>query len=303
MPQEKMKAVGVTPQQGGLGLVNPKLIDPGNPWNSVICVRMAKPGTGHMPIIGPREPDDEGLSFVEDWIARMDGKCQSARDLLPKQWTAAILQEKLATVEGAMQVLRAVTESLIPQELSAPTMNLAWNSPNQAVRDLFERFKPEDQRIKTIGTQVDAGALLKMKGDAAHGAQVLSMQGKLAACYACHFINGTGKDFGPDLSHVGTRLTRAQILESVLQPSKVIAPGFAAVVVEMKDGSAQTGFVVKEDEESATVKIATGQSVALKKSEVAKRTALPVSLMPEGLMQSLTAQEAADVVEWLGTLK
>lgn len=300
LPQTR--TVGVTPQQGGLGLRNPKLIDPGNPWNSVICVRMAKPGAGHMPLVGLHDVDVEGLRAIEDWIAQMDGKAIDAAALLPKQWSKSLIEQKLATVEGAMEVLRAVDDEGIKDDLLKAALDLAWKSPLPTVRDLFERFKPEDQREKTLGTQIDTAAMLAMKGDSAHGAQVLSLQGKLGACYACHFINGTGKDFGPDLSHVGTRLTKAQILESILQPSKVIAQGFAAVAVETKDGTSYLGFVVNEEPEMLHLKTATG-SVDVKKAELKKLTKLPASLMPEGQLAGLTAQEAADVLAFLSGLK
>ena len=119
----------------------------------------------------------------------------------------------------------------------------------------------------------------------------------------CHFINGQGRDFGPDLSKVGSRLKREQILESILQPSKVIAQGYAAVTVEQKEGDSQTGFIVKDDANELSLKNATGQTVVIKKSNIARQTKLPASLMPEGLAQSLTPQEAADVVSYLESLK
>ena len=291
--------VGVTPQQGGLGLANPKLIDAGNPWNSVIALRIAKTGTGHMPIIGPREVDVKGLKLIEDWIARMGNKVSSADELLPKEWTEDVLRESLKTVEGAMQVLRAVDDDLLKEPLRQTALSIAWKSPQVTVRDLFDRFKPEDQRERTLGARINTAEILALKGDAGRGSQVLSLQGKLATCFACHFIDGTGRDFGPDLSKVGARLNKAQILESIAQPSKVIAPGFAAVTVVMKDGSVQTGFMIKEEAQALFLKTATGQTLTLKKDEISKQTKLPTSLMPEGLLQSLTAQEVADVIAFL----
>ena len=294
---------GIAPAQGGLGLTQPKLIDPGNPWNSVIALRLAKTGIGHMPIIGPHEVDVEGLKLIEDWIARMDNKSTSAADLLPMEWNEPLIEAKLATVDGALQVLRGVDDSLITGPLRQTAIDLALASPQPTVRDLFDRFLPDEKRLKTLGLNPDVKQILGLEGDAARGAQLLSIQGKLATCFACHFINGNGRDFGPDLSKVGSRLSRAQIMESLATPSKVIATGFAAVVVELKDGGAQTGFIVKENADELSLKTATGQTLALKKADIAKQTALPASLMPEGLLQSLTAQEAADVVSYLETLR
>ena len=89
----------------------------------------------------------------------------------------------------------------------------------------------------------------------------------------------------------------------MLQPSKTIATGFNAVTVTLKDGSAQMGFIVKRDADQLTLKIVTGQSLPIKTSEVKSEQPLPVSLMPEGLLQSFTAQEAADLLAYLASLK
>ena len=294
---------GVTPQQGGLGLADAKLIDPGNPWDSVIALRIAKSGTGHMPIIGPHDVDVQGLKLIEDWIASMGGKASTAGELLPKNWSEALIQEKLQTVEGAMQVLRGVDDYLIKDELWFFALQTAWKSPIPTVRELFDRYIPDDQRVETLGMNPDPKKILALAGEAKRGAALLNIQGKLATCYACHFINGQGRDFGPDLSKVGARLKREQILESILQPSKVIAQGYAAVTVEQKEGDSQTGFIVKDDANELSLKNATGQTVVIKKSNIARQTKLPASLMPEGLAQSLTPQEAADVVSYLESLK
>jgi putative heme-binding domain-containing protein len=303
LSSEEMRALGVVPQQGGLGLADPKLIDPGNPWNSVICVRLAKTGIGHMPVIGPRNVDVYGLQQVEDWIAQMDGEVKSASDLLPKEWSESLLREKLATVEGAMQVRRAIDEYLLQNPLRQTALEIAWKSPQPTVRDIFERFKPDDRREVTVGLNPDVTKLLGTRGDPKHGASILSLQGKLASCYACHLINGVGRDFGPDLSQVGARLKREQILESLLQPSKVIAQGYGAVTVAMKDGSGQYGFIVKEGAHDITLKSAVGQSTTLLKSDIKSQTKFPTSLMPDGQLQSLTNQELADVLSFLESLK
>lgn len=121
-------------------------------------------------------------------------------------------------------------------------------------------------------------------------------------CLACHFINGTGRDFGPDLSHLGNRASREAILESLLEPSKVIAPGFQPAVIETSEGTL-SGFIVKEDNHALHLKLPTGQTQTIITNRVTSRKTLPVSLMPEGQLQALTAQEAADLLAYLAALK
>lgn len=304
LPVDQMLAVGVAPLQGGLGLAEPKLIDPGNPWNSVICVRLAKAGAGHMPLVGQSGIHQEGLALLQDWIARMNQESDRAWVKEPAGgYSKAWVTETLGTVEGAMKVLHLLDDDRLEADLRQAALDLAWKSPLPTVRDLFERFKPEDQREVTIGLAPDVTKLLAVQGDAKRGSTVLSMQGKLATCYACHFINGAGRDFGPDLSKLGARLKREQILESLLQPGKVIAQGYTAITVEMKDGSAQAGFMVNEGAHDITVKTATGKSVLLMRGDIKAQTKLPASLMPEGQVQGLTAQEMADVLAYLESLR
>jgi putative heme-binding domain-containing protein len=299
LPVEKMKALDVAPTQGGLGLANPRLIDPGNPWNSVICVRLAKSGAGHMPLIGQSGVDPAGLRVLENWIASL----KPGNHDLGVLDTEAAVRGKLSSVEGAMQVRRAVDDGILNSSLLQTALEVAWKSPEPTIRDLFDRFKPDDQRERTIGPAPDESKLLALSGDSRRGAAVLSLQGKLAACYACHLINGTGRDFGPDLSKVGARLKREQLLESLLHPSKVIAPGYVPVSIECSDGASQAGFVLKEDGQQITLKTPAGQSVVIPRASIKAQSRLPASLMPEGQLQSLTAQEAADVITFLQSLQ
>ena len=145
--------------------------------------------------------------------------------------------------------------------------------------------------------------LLKAPGDAQRGGALLTPTGKAGACLACHFVAGNGRDFGPDLSKVGSRLSREQILESLIKPSVAIADGFGAVTLTLQDKTVHMGFVVKETPATVTMKLPTGQSVEVQKAQISSRQSLPVSLMPEGQLQAFTAQEAADLIAYLAGLK
>lgn len=299
----QMNVVDVPPAQGTLGIKAPKLIAPGDPWSSVLAVRMAKLGSGHMPLVGSREIDVEGLKVIEDWIARMPSESTAARPWDATPWTEAMIGRELGTVPGAMRVRRALDDGRIADPLRTAALQQAWTSPEPTVRDIFERFKPDDRRERTLGANVDAAALLRLPGEAARGAALLAADGKLAACRACHFIQGQGRQFGPDLSRIGATQTSAQILESILVPSKTIGPLYRTTVVELKDGSSQAGFVRGRGANELVLTVPSGQSVKVKLADIRAETTQAVSLMPEGQLQGLTPQDAADLIAYLSSLK
>jgi len=297
--------LGERPTRGDFGIKDARVIAAGAPWRSVLPYRLAIQGSGHMPMIGAREVDVAGLKLLWQWIGSLPQEAATGQEDLPDM--ARLSQETcarlLGSVSGAMQFLHALDAGELPQPVREQAVKMALAAPDANVRALFERFVPPEQRTITLGMNIDAGKLLVVKGDAQRGAGLLTMTGKTAICLACHFVNGTGRDFGPDLSKVGARLSRELLLESLLHPSKVIAPEYLPQMVETKDGQTQVGFIVRQNEGGLTLKLATGQTQTFAKAEVKSQKPLPMSLMPEGLLQSLTAQEAADVLEFLSSLK
>jgi putative heme-binding domain-containing protein len=132
---------------------------------------------------------------------------------------------------------------------------------------------------------------------------LLAPEGKLASCLACHVVQGQGRHFGPDLSRLGAQQGPAEILESLLAPSKSIAPLYRATLFELRDGSSQFGFVRARGASELVVSIPGGQSARLKLADIAAEKTMDTSLMPEGQLQGLTPQEAADVIAYLASLR
>ncbi|MDB6116444.1 MAG: yliI 2 [Verrucomicrobiaceae bacterium] len=289
---DEMRAVDAAPTRGDFGLKNVKVIKRGDPWNSVLLHRIATTGSGHMPAVGSREVDVAAAELLKDWIKSL---------AVPPEPGVVARAEVLSIGSSQLALLDVLEHS--QSKTFGGALKEGMSSPNAHIRGLFERFLPDDQRVATLGTSVNVEKLLALKGEAARGAELFTPTGKASTCLACHFVNGTGRDFGPDLSKVGARLQLAQIAEAIISPSKTISQGFNALTVTLKDGSAQMGFVVKRDADQLTLKIATGQAVPIQMSQVKSEQTLPISLMPEGLLAGFTAQEAADLLAYLASLK
>lgn len=139
--------------------------------------------------------------------------------------------------------------------------------------------------------------LVEKSGDVAQGKEVFK---KL--CSNCHTVNKEGVNFGPDLSEIGSKLSKEALYASTLYPSQGISFGYEAYKIQLKDGTSAFGRIVSETEDQIDLQYITMQQT-VKKSNVVSRTQLPTSLMPENLQAAMSEQELVDLVEYLGTLK
>ncbi len=144
--------------------------------------------------------------------------------------------------------------------------------------------------------------LLAMTGNAERGRE-LFFNATAVNCQTCHQIDGKGRDVGPDLSHVGKKYNRAQILENILDPSKTIEQKYIVYAVQTTDGKAYTGIVAERNAESAALKDAQGNVVRFRLKDVESFDPQKKSLMPDGLLRDLTAEQAADLLAYLESLK
>jgi putative heme-binding domain-containing protein len=143
--------------------------------------------------------------------------------------------------------------------------------------------------------------LVKMKGDSAAGARIFT--NAVPGCASCHVVNGRGAELGPNLSEIGTKLGRDALFEAILDPSAGISFGFEAWNVALKNGDEVYGLIGSETADEVAVKSIGGIVTRLKKSEIASRQQSRLSIMPAGLQTAMTAQELADLVEYLVSLK
>jgi putative heme-binding domain-containing protein len=161
---------------------------------------------------------------------------------------------------------------------------------------------PPNQRRHTLGTDINPQIVLALKGDAARGKALFNQEGG-AQCSRCHQLEGQGRNFGPDLSNVSRKYTRALILEQIIFPSKIIVPEFKTFTVTLRDDAEWTGFIVKRTGTELVLRDENLVEHTIKLSDIKDTHESAISAMPEGLLAPLTAQEAADVLEYLSQLK
>lgn len=308
---KEMRIMREKPVQGDLGLPEARVIAPGDPCRSALLFRMATGGRGHMPYLGGKLVDDRGVVVVRDWIASMKPDLKSLPPDIRKQrefeeaalakltaGDASQIDPLLATGSGAFAVALSVIDGSLKGDLRAQAIAKGSAIPDPLRRDLFERFLPESQRRVVLGNDFQPEVLLAMKGSPERGKVLFS-----TVCIACHRAGSAGIDFGPDLTQVGKKWDRAGMLEQVLNPSKVIDPQWQLATVALNGSGSKTGFIVARSPEELTLKMAGGVTEKIAARDVSKTTIQRISIMPEGLIQSLTAQEAVDLLDYLGSLK
>ncbi len=121
-------------------------------------------------------------------------------------------------------------------------------------------------------------------------------------CAACHSALGFGRRGGPDLSNIGQR-GRDHILRSILDPSAEIAPQYEAWQLNLVDGTSNIGFLLGERGGNHTYGDATGNQFEISNRDIVTREQVPVSLMPPGLVMTMTNDEIRDLVSWLTALQ
>ena len=139
------------------------------------------------------------------------------------------------------------------------------------------------------------------KGDAAAGER-LFVHAKGPQCFVCHRVNGRGGFVGPDLSTIGNVLNRDKLVESILDPSREIAPMFVHWKLRTKSGDVVDGRILDEDP-SPTGEIvlidAQGKQTKVKNVNIEEKQASKISIMPDKLAEKLTDDQrtvTADLV-------
>jgi putative heme-binding domain-containing protein len=123
------------------------------------------------------------------------------------------------------------------------------------------------------------------------------------ACIQCHKLGKEGQAYGPDLAGVFVRHKndRSSVLQQILEPSKIIEERYRNVTFTTTAGEPVSGMVLKEDAQSVTLQ--TGPSDALvqtiKKSDITKREPQASSVMPIGLLNTLSKEQIFDLLAYI----
>lgn len=275
--EERMRAIAVLGQTDfarGVAMLGP-LLDARQPpelqLQTVRALERAGDPRGAEMLVRPEFWNRCTPQIREAVIGALTGKPASARVLF-----AAIRRGEIKATEIS-SVRRGQLQRHANAELRAEA------------KELFQALEGGDR----MAVYQQYRALLQAPADPARGAPIFER-----ACSACHTFRGVGGKVGPDLSGVRNQPADALLLH-ILVPNYEVAPAYQTVSVTTSDGRATSGWLVAETESSVTLRTAAGNEETILRSAMASLVAAGVSLMPDGLEQTMTRDEMMCLLAYL----
>lgn len=182
--------------------------------------------------------------------------------------------------------------------------NVPGNSLTSAQRDQLRRSKNPELKSRAEklfaapggnreSAFAEAKAALKLSPVPANGRNVFEK-----SCAACHRLNQQGVAVGPDLFDIRQQ-PKESILYHIIIPEAEIAPNFVNYECELKDGRTISGLMASENAGNITLRMGQGVEESIARAQIVRLTASRLSLMPQELEKTMTAQELADLLAYL----
>jgi len=212
-----------------------------------------------------------------------------------RQATAALAKSR----GGAGRLLEMIrSERLDPRLLEAaaiPLVEARWDTIRSEALQIFPPPPTKDtQQMPGLGD------FLAINGDEAYGREIYNTTG---TCATCHKVSGEGKEVGPDLSEIGSKLSRTALIESILYPNAGISHNYETYLIALEDGNIVSGVMVSQTDKAVTIKGADAIERTFPRSEIEEIRRQDISLMPADIHKALSVQDLADLVWYMATLK
>ena len=263
--------------------------------------------------------DGRGALLADSCLCRLTGRAPASADGRTK--AADVLRGGLASnpqrARQVMEAMRLADEKAIASDLLRLLDAAAANPSDTTAADLAKnaegtlrhlRLDPATLRAELQAVRVPLKGLARekviedlagLKGDASLGEQLFTRQG----CVKCHTVKPGEPLKGPSLANAASIYKRPDLAWAILDPNKSIAQGFATNIFTLDDGRSLTGFVVVEAADHVVVRDATGAEHEVPTASIEERATSPVSVMPAGLVDDLTAAEFAALVDYVVSLQ
>lgn len=164
--------------------------------------------------------------------------------------------------------------------------------------DLKERYLSIQEKLSP--DEVLASYRGSMYGGDVRKGRNIFFQHQTGQCIRCHAYDDYGGNAGPRINGIGKILSREELLEALIEPSKRLAPGFGVVTLTLSDGETLSGILERETSSSLFLKMGNNPDAEIRKSQIKERK-MASSSMPD-MKALLNRREIRDLVSFLATL-
>jgi putative heme-binding domain-containing protein len=200
---------------------------------------------------------------------------------------------------GERELLGLARAKQVLDDTSFAVGNILLASSDAAIRkDASKYFKlPAGSNATPLPP---ISQLVKITGNREAGKKLFETT---ASCAKCHKVRGDGKDVGPDLSEIGSKLSREALFVSILDPSAGISHNYETYLLELASGNVLSGVLVSQTADAVVIKTSEAIEKKVARSDIELMQKSEISLMPADLVKTLTKDTLADIVEYLASLK
>ena len=121
-------------------------------------------------------------------------------------------------------------------------------------------------------------------------------------CSSCHQVGERGKKFGPELSGIGSKLSKDGLFRAVIYPDEGISHGYSSSMIRLLDGSEVMGIIINRTDSEIQINQPGGVVNTYSMAQVAAVEVSHRSLMPS-LAPVMKKQELIDLISYLSNLK
>ncbi len=196
---------------------------------------------------------------------------------------------------GETSLLELVKNKKLPEDLEPAATGIFTNTNRKDLKQEAAKYLTIQLTTHTLPPLEE---LMAMQGNADSGAVAFATY-----CGTCHQVKEQGIAFGPDLSEIGSKLSKEALYTAILEPSSGINFGFEGYAFKLKTGATVSGYIASQTEDEISIKMIGGIIEKYRKTDIASQTQYDQSLMPEGLAEGMGAQQLANVVAYLEQLK
>jgi putative heme-binding domain-containing protein len=200
---------------------------------------------------------------------------------------------------GQKWLLATVAAGKLPMDLHFAAANALLSSSDEAIKSAAGKHLslPAGAGGEPLPPIAD---LVQRSGDAARGKELFATTG---TCAKCHKVKGEGKDVGPDLSEIGSKLSNEAMYLSILDPNAGVSFNYETWAIRTLDGTVLSGILVSQTDDAIELKTAEAIVHKLARGDIEQLKKQTISIMPADIQKLLKAQDLVDIVEFMTTLK